>query len=400
MPTHLRLILPLLLMAATACAHADGAFYGAGSPYRNLSTVPVGTIVHLRTGVTVDRATLFDHLARAQVVYVGETHDNPEAHRVELEILQALAARHPDLAVGLEMVPRDQQPLLDEWVAGRMTEKEFARHWTQLWATGYRAYEKILRFCRDRHIPLLALNAPRALVRAVAKDGLDHLSKEMRRELPDRLDTDDPYHRAKTKALFSGHSKGHTPDFDRFYLAQVLWDESMAQTGADYLKGHPGAHLLILAGGYHVEQGIGVPRRLFRRLPVPFATVVPFTPVAPKDKQDRLMKVKKMPKLPLLLADFAWAVDYGDLPGVKLGVVVGREAGGGDKQGLAVDQVMETTPAAAADIRAGDRIVEVNGEAVNDLADLQWILGDLHKGDTAEVTVERDGARQTVAVTF
>jgi len=387
-------------MASTACAHADGALSGAGSPYRNLSKVKVGTIVHLRTGQTVDRATLFDHLARVQVVYVGETHDNPEAHRVEYEVLQALAARHPDLAVGLEMVPRDQQPLLDDWVAGRMTEKAFARRWTALWSTGYRAYEKVLRLCRDRRIPLLALNAPRALVHAVAKDGLDHLSEKMRGELPDAIDTDDPYHRAKTKALFSGHSKTHTPDFDRFYPAQLLWDETMAQTGADYLKAHPGAHLLILAGGYHVEQGVGIPRRLFRRLPVPFATVLPFTPVVPQDKQDRLMKVKKMQEIPLLLADFAWAVAYGDLPGVKLGVMVGRSGGGADQEGLAIDQVMDDTPAARADLRAGDAIVAVNGETVNDLADLQWLLGQLHKGDTAEVTVERDDARQTVTVTF
>lgn len=396
----LRTLLPLLLMASTACAHANGAFYGAGSPYRNLGQVEAGTIVHLRTGETVDRATLFDHLARVQVVYVGETHDNPEAHRVQFEVLRALAARHPDLAVGLEMVPLDQQPLLDDWVAGRMEEKEFARRWTTLWSTGYRAYEEILRFCRDRQIPLIALNTPRALVHAVAKDGIDGLSAEMRAQLPSRLDTDDPYHQAKTEALFSGHSKEHTPDFDRFYPAQLLWDETMAQTGADYLKSHPGAHLLVLAGGYHVEQGVGVPRRLFRRLPVPFATVVPFTPVVPKDKQDRLMKVKKMPEIPLLLADFAWAVAYGDLPGVKLGVVVGHTQGESDQAGLAVDQVMDNTPAATAELHAGDRIVAVNGETVNDLADLQWILGDLKKGDTATVTVERGGARQTVTVTF
>jgi len=143
-----------------------------------------------------------------------------------------------------------------------------------------------------------------------------------------------------------------------------------------------------------------VPRRLFRRLPVPFATVVPFTPVVPQDKQDRLMKVKKMPEIPLLLADFGWAVAYGDLPGVKLGVMVGRAKGDSDKGGLAIDQVMDASPAAHADLRAGDRIVVVNGETVNNLSDLQWVLGSLHKGDTAEVTVERDDTRQTVTVTF
>ncbi len=399
MPTLLsRALLPLLLMASTACAHTDNGFRGAASPYRDLSRVKVGTIVHLRTGRTVDRATLFDHLARVQVVYVGETHDNPEAHRVEFEVLQALAARHPDLAVGLEMVPRDQQPLLDDWVAGRLEEKAFARRWTSLWATGYRAYEKILRFCRDRRIPLIALNAPRSLVHAVAKEGLDGLSDEQRAELPDPIDTTDPYHRAKTKALFSGHSKEHTPDFDRFYPAQLLWDEAMAQTGADYLSQHPGAHLLVLAGGYHVEQGVGIPRRLFRRLPVPFATVLPFTPEVPKEKQDRLMKVKRMPEIPLLLADFAWAVSYGDLPGVKLGVMVGRSPS--EAAGLKVDQVLDDTPAARAGLRAGDTIVAINGQAVKDLFDLRWLLGDLHRGDTAEVTVEEKGSRRTVQVRF
>jgi len=392
-------LLPLLFMVSTACAHADGAFYDAGSPYRDLSKVEVGTIVHLRTGQAVDRATLVDHLARVQVVYAGETHDNPESHRVQAEILRALAARHPDLAGGLEMVPRDQQPLLDAWVAGRLEEKEFARQWTALWSTGYRPYQEILLFCRDHQIPLLALNAPRALVHAVAENGLDGLAPEVRAQLPSHLDTGDPYHQAKTEALFSGHSKAHTPDFDRFYPAQLLWDEAMAESGADYLAHHPGAHLLVLAGGYHVEQGVGVPRRLFTRLPVPFATVVSFTPVVPPEKQDRLMKVEKMPEIPLLLADFAWAVAYGDLPGVQLGVVVGQTAAS-DRPGLAIDQVTEASPAAQAKLRAGDRITAVNGAPVNNLFDLQWLLSDLHKGNTAQVTVERDGGPETVAVTF
>ncbi|RMF83047.1 MAG: PDZ domain-containing protein [Nitrospirae bacterium] len=391
--------LGLLLAASTACAHAAPETLGnAASPYRDLSKLPVGTIVHLRTGRTVDRATLFDHLARQQVVYVGETHDNPDAHRVQFEILQALAARHPDLAVGLEMVPRDRQALLDQWVAGELKEKAFAREWTALWSTGYRAYAEILRFCRDRRIPLIALNAPRALVHAVAQKGLDGLSEEERAQLPKGLDADDPYHRAKTKALFSGHSKAHTPDFDRFYPAQLLWDEAMAEAGAQYLERHPGAHLLILAGGYHVEQGVGVPRRLFRRLPVPFATVLPITPKVPKEKKDRLMKVKRMPEIPLLLADFVWAVPYGDLPGVKLGVMVGRTSGEGQR--LAIDQVLDGTPAAKAGLKAGDRIVAVAGKPVSDLFDLRWALGALHPGDTTEVTVEHDGVRRTVRVTF
>jgi len=79
---------------------------------------------------------------------------------------------------------------------------------------------------------------------------------------------------------------------------------------------------------------------------------------------------------------------------------VGSVKGDSNKGGLAVDQVMKGSAAAHADLRAGDRIVAVNGEAVNDLFDLRWVLDRLHKGDTAKVTVERAGARQTVTATF
>jgi len=381
------LILPFLLMATAACAHSQDA----GSPYRDLRTVPEGAIVHVRTGRDVDRATLFDHLGRAQIVYVGETHDNPDCHRIQAEILRALAERHPDLVVGLEMVSRDQQSLLDDWTAGRRPEKEFARRWTELWHTGYRAYQEILTFAHERQIPLLALNAPQALVQAVARNGLDDLPDELRRQLPREMDAEDPYHRAKTEAIFGGHA--HVGDIERFYPAQLLWDETMAETAADYLSHHPGSHLLILAGGYHVEEGVGIPRRLFRRVPVPYVTVLPYTPVTPKDKQDRLMDVD-LPPIPLPVADFVWAVPYGDLPGVTLGVLID----GSD--GVRVTRVVEDSPAGRAGVVAGDRIAAVGDQAVHDLFDLQWVLGGLSRGQTSTVTVRRGEETTRLQVTF
>ena len=63
--------------------------------------------------------------AKAAVVLLGETHINADHHRWQLQALAALHAQRPDMVIGFEMFPRRIQPVLDRWVAGELTEKEF-----------------------------------------------------------------------------------------------------------------------------------------------------------------------------------------------------------------------------------------------------------------------------------
>ena len=58
------------------------------------------------------------------LVYVGELHDNPASHRLQVEILKAMQASHPGkVALGMEMFNNEQQVALDRWVAGELSEK-------------------------------------------------------------------------------------------------------------------------------------------------------------------------------------------------------------------------------------------------------------------------------------
>lgn len=59
------------------------------------------------------------------VVLLGETHINPEHHRWQLQMLATLYAARPDMVIGFEMFPRRVQKILDQWVAGELTESEF-----------------------------------------------------------------------------------------------------------------------------------------------------------------------------------------------------------------------------------------------------------------------------------
>ena len=59
-----------------------------GSPYQDLGDLQTGEILHLPTGITVNFDQMMDSIATSRVIYIGETHDNIEAHIVQLEIIK------------------------------------------------------------------------------------------------------------------------------------------------------------------------------------------------------------------------------------------------------------------------------------------------------------------------
>ncbi|MBI3607991.1 MAG: ChaN family lipoprotein [Nitrospirae bacterium] len=368
------------------------------SPYRRLDGLPEGTILHVPTGVELTHEQLIDVLAAARIVYVGESHDNIRHHRIQLDILQALADRLPGkVAVGMEMFQRPSQPELNRWSRGEVDEKAFLTTWYENWTEDYDYYRDILTFIRDRHIPLLALNASERTARSLAEGGREALSAEERASIPD-IDTTDPFHRRQMEAVFGAHAKG--AGFDAFYRTMLLWDETMAQTAAEFLTGPAGRDkaLVVFAGGGHVAYGFGIPRRVFRRAPLPYVTVLPHTEVgqAPPDRPDVVMDVEPV-TLPLPVADIVWAVGYEDLEGSKVHLGVRVEPAEG---GVLINDVAADSAAARAGLREGDLIVSFDGEPVRKPVDLVRRVRTRHPGDRASLTITRESQALTVDVSW
>ncbi|MDP9055521.1 MAG: PDZ domain-containing protein [Acidobacteriota bacterium] len=63
------------------------------------------------------------------------------------------------------------------------------------------------------------------------------------------------------------------------------------------------------------------------------------------------------------------------------------------------DRLDENGPAAKAGIRANDVILEVNGKPVEDIQQFQRSIGDTAPGARVNLTLWRNGARETIAVT-
>lgn len=369
------------------------------APYPPPRAPEIGDILHTATGHFINQQQLFSSLTRYPLVYVGELHDNPASHRLQLEILKAMQARHPgQVALGMEMFNNEQQVALDQWVAGELSEKEFLREsrWFENWGSDFELYRELLEYSREQQIPVIGLNVPRALGRKVSMTPLDQLDSETREQLPE-MDMSDPYQRMMIEEIFGAHGAGVSM-VESFFRRQTLWDEAMAATVADYMREHPGRHMVIIAGGWHVEYGFGIPRRVHRRLPLPYVLVGGYNLVIPDEKRDQLMDVQ-MPDFPMRAVDYLVYQEYEVFrpSGVRLGVMLDDS---GDQTGVLVTERVPGSAAAEAGINKGDRLLLFDGVPLEDNFDLIYAVKAKRPGDSATIELQRGDETLVVEVNF
>jgi uncharacterized iron-regulated protein len=218
------------------------------------------------------REILLKTLATAQVVYLGETHDSQQDHQTQLAIIQALHQQNPKLAIALEMFQRPFQPMLDRYLAGELTEVELQQQseYDQRWGFPWQLYAPILRFAKENRLRLLALNTPTEVTRKVGKQGLANLSPPDLQFIPPvaEIDTSNAAYRAKILQVYEQFHQGKTSStgFENFFAAQVLWDETMAATIAEFVQANPDFQVVVLVGQGHIAYGYGIPSRVERRI--------------------------------------------------------------------------------------------------------------------------------------
>ncbi len=215
------------------------------------------------------------HAAEKSIVLLGETHINQGHHRWQLQTLAALYAIRSDLVIGFEMFPRRVQAVLDQWVAGKLNEKEFlaAAEWDKVWNTDAKLYLPLFHFARMNRIPMLALNIETHLRRLVSKNGFEGVAVEDREGVTRPAEPSDAYldyllpiykqhdRKDKTKSKIGRFD----PDFRRFVASQQLWDRAMAQIlhAALNVSSDSKKPLVVgIMGTGHILHGYGVPHQL------------------------------------------------------------------------------------------------------------------------------------------
>jgi uncharacterized iron-regulated protein len=214
---------------------------------------------------------VLEDLAKADVIYLGERHTIPRHHEIQAEVLADLAHAGVSLALGLEQMEVSQQPQLDRYNRGEIDFEQLAEAtgWAKRWHN-YRQYRAVLEAARKAKAPVVALNAKAETIRDVARGGgVNHLSPEVRKELPAEMQLHDPAYEKLLSLQMMVHLAA-TPEALRPMIeAQIARDEAMAEAVATFLKSPPGRgrKMVVLCGAGHVAYGLGTPVRVRRRLP-------------------------------------------------------------------------------------------------------------------------------------
>ena len=232
-----------------------------------LSGAPTGTLA----GAPADRP-LPEAAFSADVLLIGEVHDNPAQHRLRLRWLDALGAQRR-VAIALEQLDAARQADLDraraadDAAATQATSAEdlSARARRLAEAAGFdfrgwdwRLYGPVIELALRRGLPLVAANLSRSEALAVMRGGA--AAPE-----PARWGTGE--RRALEEAIRDGHC-GTLPEsmIAPMAAAQRSRDARLAGALAE-ARQRSGLPVVLLAGNGHVRRDLGVPRYLAARLP-------------------------------------------------------------------------------------------------------------------------------------
>mmetsp|Transcript_21142 Transcript_21142/g.50485 ORF Transcript_21142/g.50485 Transcript_21142/m.50485 type:complete len:382 (+) Transcript_21142:621-1766(+) len=246
-------------------------------------------------------------------ICVGEVHDDPVAHAVELELLQLLSSRCKEkgrpFSLSLEFFERDAQTVMDEYLAGLCRESDLVKD-GRAWSN-YADYRPLVELCKDQGIPLVCANAARRHVSLAGREGAESLgrlpessksylpplpispgSSSYKEKLfwllrssresslssastePGRPDTSDssPSQSGSREERVVRDSSVETAaecpyigfkQSSKFFDAQCLWDASMAQSVHQALSSSDGSPLVLhVCGKFHCENHLGIPERL------------------------------------------------------------------------------------------------------------------------------------------
>lgn len=336
------------------------------------------TVVDVSTVLLLD--DIIPKLVLKKIIYVGEVHDQYAHHLEQLKIIKALYKTNIKIAIAMEMFERINQPNIDNYISGKTNEKRFLRssRYFMTWGFDYHLYRDIIEFAKTNNIPVIALNIERSIVKKVSRTGLESLTDEERSIIPNDIDLTDQEYNKRLKELFNNHPAKDVEKFDFFFESQILWDEYMAETIADYLENNTDRQIVVITGNGHLSYGSGIPNRVKRRHDVDYAILLneesPQKGIADYILFPKAVNTTKSPKLMAMLVETDGRVKVDNLP---------------------KDSISK-----AAGLKKGDYILSLDNSEIKSIEDIQVFLFFCNHGDTIKIRLLRNNHNKDILLSL
>jgi uncharacterized iron-regulated protein len=311
-----------------------------------------------------------------KVFFIGEIHDNFAHHYNQLNFIKELHKKYKYIAIGMEMFQKPFQSVLNDYIDGKISEIEMLEktEYFDRWRFDFKLYKPILDYAKKNRIKIIALNVPKEITKKISSEGLDNVTDKT--YLASHLDFSNKEYENFLRKIFNRHKM--SKKFEYFYQAQVAWDETMAESAANFIKNNHDYALIVIAGNGHLRYGYGIPDRFKRRTNVPFLTVL----------QDEDIKEN--------IADYVLFPDEINIkPTMKLGVMAEET-----EKGLQISEIIPKSLAENANLKKGDIILKIEGKIINDISDLKLMLYKLDNENKKEfdILVNRRNKKKIIRV--
>ena len=197
---------------------------------------------------------IIEQLSETDILFIGEYHNNPISHWLELEITKSISSKK-QVVLGAEMFERDNQQQLNAYLHDSIDYKTLDST-ARLWQNYKTDYAPLVDFAKQEKIPFIATNIPRRYAKQVYKGGfeiLDSLTLEEKKyiaPLPIPYDSTLKCYADMLNMMPTSHGGNNLPK------AQAIKDATMAYSILENYK--EGTTFIHYNGAYHSNYHQGI----------------------------------------------------------------------------------------------------------------------------------------------
>jgi len=231
----------------------------------------IGNVIRSADGAPVSIAELLDVVAAADVIYLGEKHDNRRHHDIQVEIITELLQRGKKPVLALEFfaavesgfllnyLRKDAAPTM--WNKSKSPEDILRDQVSKrtVESANYPFYLALLQLAREYGLQAYGVDLPPALRLRLTREGRAGITPIERGRLYPTRARSRAYRDLMLDKLKDAHcGYGAAPYLERLYETWIARNDAMAAVVGELLGAAAGQPLVVILGAGHVQHNAGV----------------------------------------------------------------------------------------------------------------------------------------------